>query len=233
MQIRQQSQNNDSNSSSADSESSGWTSGNDSQTDSNSDYSSRPRLRRCRKEVDMMKDARELFCWKGRQRVLAIQLWDVLDGNDKDAQIEALLEALVSFLFESTGDKPFSSGLIHFLAVLGIDTEMDRLREAKHYSYILAGMVYCVRVLGVEKLLPVAQRDEQTDEDREHFLLMRRKFLADGSYSPMSEMISLLAYGKFIALNTGNSGNVYWLKDKKTFYLHGRLIVLNRFRKMA
>ena len=31
--------------------------------------------------VDSMKDARELICWKGKQRELAILLWDLLDGH--------------------------------------------------------------------------------------------------------------------------------------------------------
>jgi hypothetical protein len=48
---------------------------------------------------------------------------------------------------------------------------------------MLAGIVYCVQVLGVEKLLPAARRDEQTEKDRDGFLHMRKKYLADGSYS--------------------------------------------------
>ena len=122
---------------------------------------------------------------------------------------------------------------MQFLAVLGIDTETKRLRSAKNYSYMLAGMVYCVRVLGVEKLLPAAGRDEQTEDERDRFLDMRKKYLADGSYSPMSEMISLLAYSKHAALNEGNAGNAYWSLDKKIFYLNGRPIVIERFRQMA
>ena len=62
---------------------------------------------------------------------------------------------------------------------------------------------------------------------------MRRKYLADGSYSPMSVMLSLLAYGKHAALNEGNAGNAYWSPDKKIFYLSGQPIVIERFRKMA
>ena len=185
-----------------------------------------------------MKDTRELFYWKGRQKELAVALWDMLDGDDRnkaqrEAQLEALLNALASFIVISTGDKPFSSGLVHFLAVLGIDADTNRLRTAKNYLYMLAGVVYCMRVLSVEKLLPSACRDEQTDEDRERFLQYREKYLADSSYSPMSEALSLLAYSKHAALAAGNSGNAYWSKDKKIFYLHGRPIYINRFRKMA
>ena len=80
-----------------------------------------------------------------------------------DAQLKALLDALTSFMLVSTGDKLFGNGLLHFLAVLGIDASTHRLRAAKHYSYMLAGVVYCMRVLCVEQLLPSAHRSEQTD----------------------------------------------------------------------
>jgi hypothetical protein len=93
--------------------------------------------------------------------------------------------------------------------VLGINGEIDCLRTAKNYSYMLAGVVYCVRVLAVEKLLPAAQRDEQTDEDCNRFLVKRQKFLANGLYSLISKIISLLAYSKLVALAAGNSGNAY------------------------
>ena len=89
------------------------------------------------RKPDLMKDARELFLWQGRQKERAEELWDVLDRQDEAAQVEALLQVLASFIFEPTGDKPFRSGLIHFLAVLGIDAEMNRLRTAKNYSYML------------------------------------------------------------------------------------------------
>jgi hypothetical protein len=210
------------------------TSSGSSRSGSEADSDSRPRRpTRRKKEPDFMKDARELFCWQGEQKGLAITLWDMLDGADTEAQVDALLDVLASFIFQSVSNNLFCSGLLHFLAVLGIDGEMDRLRTAKHYSYMLAGMVYCVRVLAVEKLLPAAERDEQTDKDRDRFLAERQKFLADGSFSPMSEMISLLAYSKSVALAAGNSGNAYWSKDKKIFYLNGRPIYISRFCQMA
>jgi hypothetical protein len=54
---------------------------------------------------------------------------------------------------------------MQYLAILGIDTQINRLRTAKNYSYILAGVVYCTRVLAVEKLLPAAGRKEQIEEE--------------------------------------------------------------------
>jgi hypothetical protein len=64
-----------------------------------------------------------------------------------------------------TGDRLFDSGLLHFLAVLGINANTHCLRTAKNYSYMLAGIVYCMRVLSVEQLLLSAYCNEQTDQD--------------------------------------------------------------------
>jgi hypothetical protein len=55
--------------------------------------------------------------------------------------------------------------LIQFLAVLGINLDIGCLYTVKNYLYILAGIVYYVRVLEVEKLLLLGQRSKQTVED--------------------------------------------------------------------
>jgi hypothetical protein len=57
---------------------------------------------------------------------------------------------LSSFILVLYGNNVFLSRLLYYLAVLGIDTETGRLRTAKNYLYILAGMVYCTRVLLLE-----------------------------------------------------------------------------------
>ncbi|KAH6611644.1 hypothetical protein C7974DRAFT_429590 [Boeremia exigua] len=165
-----------------------------------------------------MKDTRELFTWTAEQKLYAIRLWDALDGRRQRRSDGALLASISLFIFTT----------YHLWRCL-----LGRLRTAKNYSYSCWRWVYCVRVLALEKLLPGGQRDTQTEEDRDSFLATRHKQLADGTFSPMSEMISMLAYGKHIGLTAGNSGNAYWSEDKQTFYLNGRLIVIRRFCKMA
>jgi hypothetical protein len=127
---------------------------------------------------------------------------------------------LTLFFFTLTGNKPFSSGLVYFLAVLGINSDANRLRTAKSYLYMLAGVAYCMRVLSVEKLLLSARRKEQTNKDQQRFLQHRERYLANSSYSLISEVLSLLAYSKHVALAASNLGNACWSKDKKIFYLH-------------
>jgi hypothetical protein len=148
----------------------------------------------------MMKDARELFTWTTEQKGRAIRLWDLLDGSDRAVQMEALLPSLASFIFVKYPREALSCGLVQFLTVIGINGDMGCLHTAKNYLFMLAGLVYCVRVLGLETLLPADGRDGQTEANCDNFVDMRKKYLADGSLSLMSEIINLLAMGKYIRL---------------------------------
>lgn len=138
----------------------------------------------------------------------------------------------MTFIFHKVYHKPFESPMLHFMAVLGIDEENNRLKEANDYSYMLAGLVYCTRVIGLEILLPSKSRTRQADAEYESFLQQRKQFLADGSMSVASNMISLLAYSKHIALNHGNAGSVFWIQEGRIMKLHGAQIVMEKFKWM-
>ncbi|TKA62306.1 hypothetical protein B0A55_12932, partial [Friedmanniomyces simplex] len=109
---------------------------------------------------------------------------------------------------------------------------MFRLRQANDFSYMLAGVVYCTRVLAIEVILPSDQRQEQNDEDDKRFRQVRDEYLADGTYSVVSKMISLLAYGKTIALSHNNTGSVSWSLDRTVVQYRGRPIYLDRVGEM-
>jgi len=188
--------------------------------------------RRNRRNKDFLQDARELFPWKPYQKARAEQFWSSLELDEEPAQLNILFKLMESIIFQILDHKPFESPLIHFLAILGIDEQTNRLRKADNYSFMLAGVVYCVRVMAAEILLPIAKRKDQGEAERKYFLDKRKRCLADGSYSPMSIMISLLAYGRYIAFNTSNAGSTHWSADKKILYFHGKPIIIQRFRKM-
>jgi hypothetical protein len=140
----------------------------DNNADSNdNDSIAPPRRLRKNTHVDKIKDTRELFTWKEDQKALAMQIWLTLDNSDRAAQTSTLLNSLASFILIGYSNDEMSSSLMQYLAVLGIDIQTNRLRTAKNYSYILAGVTYCTRVLAVEKLLPAAGREEQTEEERD------------------------------------------------------------------
>ena len=64
-------------------------------------------------------------------------------------------------------------------------------------------------MLRVKKLLPAAGRNKQTEDKRNRFLDICKKYLANGLYSLISKIISLLVYSKHAALNKGNASNIY------------------------
>jgi hypothetical protein len=168
------------------------------------------------RETDTMKDARRLFVWSDRQLQLMAELHAQLqaDGDevDDESHVEMMLALCGSFILVTFPASEFTCGLVHFVAILGIDGENNRLRRQSDFTYMLAGMVYCVRVLAAEILLPSGQRDEQAKDPsrREHFRERGARYLTDGTSTPMSTMILLLAYGKHIAMNEGNAGAVSW-----------------------
>jgi hypothetical protein len=55
----------------------------------------------------------------------------------------------------------FESGLIHFLAALGVNPDTLQLRIALEYSSLLSSLVYYVRLLAAEAFLPCEQRSKQ------------------------------------------------------------------------
>jgi hypothetical protein len=124
----------------------------------------------------------------------------------------------------------FKSAILHFLAVLGIDEETRRLRRANDFSYMLAGVVYCIRVIAIKVILPSEEREDQGDEDDERFKRTRDDFLADSTYSVISKALSILAYGKSIAMNHSNTGSISWSLDRTEMSYKGRPVDVARFR---
>jgi hypothetical protein len=183
--------------------------------------------------VDVYQDARRLYPWRGEQRARLVRVRQSIERGWEDAaQLKALLEWYKSVIFQRVRGNTFTSALLHFLAILGINEETFRLRDANDYSYMLAGVVYCTRVLALEIILPSGAREAQDEADDRRFRQLRDEYLADGTYSVVSKMLSLLAYGKTIALSHSNAGTTQWEDGRKVMRYRGQPISLARLRKM-
>ena len=183
---------------------------------------------------DFFSDAKRLFPWQDNVKEILKNIWESIEREDgEEQQLQAISIFFRELIFWKVRGKIFDSTLMHFLAVLGINEDTNRSRGGNDFSYMLAGVVYCSRVLAVEILLPSVERDEQTVDDDRRFLQQRQEYLADDSFSPMSKMLSLLAYGKHIALNHGNAGAVLWSRDGKEMAIRGMPIRLTQFQKMV
>ena len=118
---------------------------------------------------------------------------------------------------------------------MAINPATNRLRDAPQFASPLSSIVYCVRILATEASLPSALRADQDAAATKALLQQRARYLVDGSHSPMSVMISLLAYVKHISLHTLSSiaGATRWSPDQQTFFLKSHAISLPRFQAMA
>jgi hypothetical protein len=108
-------------------------------------------------------------------------LRSIENGEEEAAQLATLLAFVETFVFNKVYHEPFDCPAVHFLAVLGIDEENDRLRTGNDYSYRVAGLVYCFRVFALEAVLPARQRAAQGPDEFEAFLEQRKQHLTDGS----------------------------------------------------
>jgi hypothetical protein len=106
-----------------------------------------------------------LFPWHGKQKLAATRLWELLSSNSSNSSSSSertakqrtyVLRLSQQLICYKLHHRPFSSGLVHFLAALGINPEMNRLCTAPEYSPMLGALVYCVRALAAEMFLPAS-----------------------------------------------------------------------------
>jgi len=187
---------------------------------------------------DVMKDCCELAKFNPEQELLLQEMHDSLkSGEGEEVQVGKMTALSMSMILQSLkGYDRFDSPMVHFAAVLGIVEDENRLRRGDEYSYMLAGFMYCIRVLFVEHTLPAATRAKQTAEDIDRFLDLRKKYLVVGSYSPCSFLIKMLGYGKTMSMQKINQPSVTWTRseterpDKDILHFHGKPLPIKRFK---
>jgi hypothetical protein len=191
-----------------------------------------------------LKNIARLFPWNGRQKQAVRRLWRIVShrGGEGRASVDIAQEARKYVLWltkelicQDVCHWPFQSGLIHFLAALGVNPDMLWLRTAAEYSTLLSSLVYCVRVLTPNAFLSSEQCSEQGAAETRLLLQLRSCHLLDGFYSPMSVMLSLLSYVKVVSLRTPGSiaGSMWWSLDRQTFFIKDHPVEPARFRTMA
>jgi hypothetical protein len=87
-------------------------------------------------------------------------------------------------------------------------------------------------VIIAEIILPLEEREDQDNKDNKQFKQIRDNFLADDTYSMISKALSILAYGKSIAINHSNTRSVSWSIDRIEMLYKGRPISIARFGAM-
>lgn len=116
--------------------------------------------------------------------------------------------------------------------MLGIDGETGYLRTVNDFSYMLAGIVYDFRAIGVKALLPADIRGRQHKSARKHFEEQRRLYLIDENHSVVFELLSRSSYGIKAAHQHLNTAVAFWAKKDKKQYMEycGKRVRLDKFR---
>src|SRR5437762_79331 len=144
-----------------------------------------------------------------------------LNQRHDDTLSEKLFHLCVTFLTQrfEQGDGR-QTPLMHFSSVLGIDLKSSKFRKPRIYTPILAGLIWVGRLLLLEYALPNREfrslqwpsREAYHDHDW-RLEELRRAHLIEGSYSPVSHLIGLLAYGKYVVKTQGRAGLIHWDED--------------------
>ena len=78
-----------------------------------------------------------------------------------------------------------SSSLIYYTGIRGYNVDYKQWRPPQDYTTILAGIQFCIRIIMLEHALPIATRDEFTENSIltpiDQFCQIRNKWLIDGS----------------------------------------------------
>ncbi|KAH7012637.1 uncharacterized protein B0I36DRAFT_221660, partial [Microdochium trichocladiopsis] len=163
------------------------------------------------------------------------------EEDEKDDRIgDPIDQAVMAFCIRSLQQKVavqlFDNPLLHFTCVLGISggRKSYAWRPATEYTTQIAGLVWCARLLLLEHIFGAEECSEDIGPEAiEYFLAQHRDWLADGSFSPFSAMIRMMAYGKGFRKKEGGTPRLMWEDSKEALRYLGQRIPLNDFRVMA
>jgi hypothetical protein len=168
------------------------------------------------------------------------------DDEDTNTSIkvkvaEKILQLSIEYItqrFPSGEDK--NSPLIHFSSVLGITVKTATFRDPYNYTSYVAGLLWVCRIFVLERALPSRKyvtldwsaRTEYEDHGW-RFEELRRKYLVDGCFYPVNDLLRLLAFGKATVKAVGRPGQIFWDPDYEGLRIKDIHLRLNDFRKFV
>jgi len=155
--------------------------------------------------------------------------------------VEKVFQLCIYFLTHTFHNQDeLNSPVVHFCGVLGIDWNKRRFRGPGNYTSFLAALLWIARLLLLEYALPktaYATLDWPGREYYEDFNWrlenIRRSYLLDGGLNPAGYMISLLAYGKYVAQQLGGTGVCIWDEDGGAVQIKNCRITMFGFQSLV
>jgi len=166
------------------------------------------------------------------------QLQEVLQSIhfDKPESVitKQLLELSISLITQSDYDEEYSI-IKYFSGILGYSAAEARWQTPKEYTPILARILFCMQVIGLEHSLPSAKRDtmDVQGHNAPHIRLnhFRSKWLVEDEPTPFNTMHKLLNYG----LTAAKDGfGFHWIRidaEEKWLYYKGEKLSIPRLKE--
>lgn len=130
----------------------------------------------------------------------------------------------------------FDSLVIGFLAVLAIQVPQDgsrpRLCEAIKYTPHLSALIKISQLLVAEYSVLAVQQDK-ADYPATVLEEMQRRFIVEGTRSPVCWALKLRAYGKAIKDTTTSIGHIAWSDDNETLMYKDSRLTMAGLRQLV
>jgi len=124
--------------------------------------------------------------------------------------------------------------LVYYSGILGFNKEGGTWRQPEHYTNILAGILWCMRVLVLEYALPTGSRDRLAQEEitpLQRFKLVRDEFLVEETECPFATLHTLMNYGFILAKDAIGKTGVNWSADRELLYIRGHEIHMVEWKR--
>lgn len=167
---------------------------------------------------------------------------DDIPAQDQDPDVtNALMHLCMLVVMQDTSRIGlYTSPLMHYLAVRGVDEQAKAFRAAMFYTPILAAVLWINRLIMLEVAVPLEawpavglRSKAEVVSVRERIHQLRKRHLCEGSFSPTASILSQLAMGKHFNQLHQSQPNIHWSEDEQTIYYLGEPVELGKIKSMC
>jgi hypothetical protein len=127
--------------------------------------------------------------------------------------------------------------LVYFAGILGYHRASGQWKQPVNYTNILAGLIWCIRVLVLEYALPKRKRKDFAGNTMirpiDRFKRVRDKTLVEEVDCPFATFFALRNYGMLVAKDSIGETRVQWSDDGQTLLFWGHLTTMHDWKSFV
>ena len=143
---------------------------------------------------------------------------------------QSIHKLFLTLIEQNLPSSSFDSPLLHFVGCLGIDKQWGSFRQPGTFTPILAGFVYCIRIIAIYETYQI-DRTSIDNQVLSTFRDFHRLYLTSNSEYPFGDIINLLGYGIKCCSDISNP-IIQWSPDCDSVHYHGKQLEIQRVGTM-